>query len=464
MATQSSLPPISAQRVLFVTEPGMGHVHPLLPVMHTLQARGHAVALATSRLYQERIEREGIPFYPLGPHYSEERLEEFFPLIRYLRLHYLRVSYDFLHIFMASIPARIPELRQIARVFQPSAVVAGPLTFAAQLFCEQQALPWAVLSPMTHFMSPSLHAPPAGFPRVESRPAALRLPYRLGLKGAIYAATALMAPWRLALNRYRRQLGLPPHADPLSPQVVAPSLLMHTCSREYDYNRPDLPPQVHYVGPSVWDRPMDWQVPSWLAELPPHTPLVYVSLGTVFNTRLSVFRKIIRALGQLDVFGLVVTGPGCPPDIFSAVPPNVRIESYIPQTALQAEPKTRPALVISHAGVNTVLTALSDGIPLLCIPLGADQPDNAQRCVDAGAGLRLDRRLLTTARLKRAIHTLLSQPSFTRRAEQMQHTLRRHNGPEEAADLILRLAETRTSVHRAPLDQGAGSLSVRDGI
>ena len=452
MVAQPSSPSISPQRILFVTEPGMGHVHPLLSVMHTLQARGHAVALATSRLYQERIEREGLPFYPLSPHYSEERLEEFFPSIRYLRIHYLRVSYDFLRIFMASIPARIPELHQIAQVFQPSVVVAGPLTFAAQLFCEQQALPWAVLSPMTHFMSPSLYAPPAGFPRVETMPVTLRLPYRLGLKGALRMAAALMAPWRFALNRYRRRLGLPSHADPLSPQVVAPSLLIHTCSREYDYNRPDLPPQVHYVGPSVWDRPTDWQPPSWLAEVPRGKPLVYVSLGTVFNTRLSVFRKIIRALGQLDVFGLVVTGPGCPPDLFSAVPSNVRIESYIPQTALQAETTTRPALIISHGGVNTVLTALSDGIPLLCIPLGADQPDNAQRCVDAGAGLRLDRRLLTTARLKRAIHTLLSQNSFTRRAEQMQRTLRRHNGPGEAADLILRLAETRTAVHRTSLD------------
>ena len=442
----------SPQRILFVTEPGMGHVHPLLPVMRTLQARGHAVALATSRLYRDRIEPEGLPFYPLGPHYSEERLEEFFPPIRYLRIHYLRVSYDFLRIFMASIPARIPELQQITQVFQPSVVVAGPLTFAAQLFCEQQTLPWAVLSPMTHFMSPSLHAPPAGFPRVETMPAALRLPYRLGLKGALRTATILMAPWRFALNRYRRQLSLLPHADPLSPHVVAPYLLIHTCSREYDYNRPDLPPQVHYVGPSVWDRPIDWQVPSWLAEVPQGKPLVYVSLGTVFNTRLSVFRKIIRALGQLDVFGLVVTGPGCPPDLFSAVPSNVRIESYIPQTSLQAEPRTRPALIISHGGVNTVLTALSDGIPLLCIPLGADQPDNAQRCVDAGAGLRLDRRLLTTARLKRAIRALLSQDSFIRRAEQMQRTLRRHNGPEEAADLILRLAETRTAVHRTSLD------------
>ena len=428
----------------------MGHVHPVLPVMHNLQARGHAVALATSQLYQERIEREGLPFYPLGPHYSEERLEEFFPLIRYLRIHYLRVSYDFLRIFMASIPARIPELRQITQGFQPSVVVAGPLTFAAQLFCEQQALPWAVLSPMTHFMSPSLHAPPAGFPRVETVPAALRLPYRLGLTGALCAATALMAPWRCVLNRYRRQLGLPPHTDPLSPQVVAPSLLIHTCSREYDYNRSDLPPQVHYVGPSVWDRPSDWLVPSWLTAVPPNTPLVYVTLGTVFNTRLSVFRKIIRALGQLDVFGLVATGPGCPPDIFSAVPSNVRIESYIPQTALQAEPRTRPALIVSHGGVNTVLTALSDGIPMLCIPLGADQPDNAQRCVDAGAGLRLDRRLLTTARLKRAIHTMLTQDSFSRRAKQMQHPLRQHNGPEEAATLILRLAETRAPVCQPP--------------
>ncbi len=425
----------------------MGHVHPLLPVMRNLQARGHTVALATSQLYQARIEREGFPFYPLGPHYSEERLEEFFPLIRYLRIHYLRVTYDFLRIFMASISTRIPELRRITQVFQPTVVVAGPLTFAAQLFCEQQSLPWAVLSPMTHFMSPSLHAPPAGFPRVETVQPALQLSYRLGLKGAIRAATALMAPWRLALNHYRRQLGLPLHTDPLSPHVVAPSLLIHTCSREYDYNRHDLPPQVHYVGPSVWDRPIDWQVPSWLANLPQGRPLVYVTLGTVFNTRLSVFQKIIHALGQLDVFGLVVTGPGCPPSLFSAVPSNVRIEAYIPQTALQTEPKTRPHLIISHGGVNTVLSALAYGIPLLCIPLGADQPDNAQRCVDAGAGLRLDRRLLTTARLTRAIHTILSQDSFTRQAQRMQQTLRRHNGPEEAAELILRLAETRAPVY-----------------
>ena len=66
-------------RCLFVIEPGMGHFHPLVPIIRTLQERGHTTALATSQLYQDRAEREGIPFYPLGPHYSEERLAEFYP-------------------------------------------------------------------------------------------------------------------------------------------------------------------------------------------------------------------------------------------------------------------------------------------------------------------------------------------------------------------------------------------------
>ena len=426
----------------------MGHVHPVLPVMQSLQARGHAVGLVTCQLYQERIEQEGLPFYPLGPHYSEQRLEEFFPPSRYLRIHYLRVTYDFLRIFMASTSQRIPELQGITQTFQPTVVVAGPLTFAAELFCEQQSLPWAVLSPMTHFMSPSLQAPPAGFPRVATAPPSLRTPYRLGLTIAIRAATMMMAPWRFALNRHRRRSGLPVKADPLSPNVIAPYLLIHTCSQEYDYNRTDLPPQVHYVGPSVWDQPLDWQRPDWLTQAPQDKPFVYVTLGTVFKTRVRVFRKAIRALGQLDVFGLVVTGPGCPTSELSSVPSNVRIEEYVPQTALE----DRPDPIISHGGVNTVLSALSRGIPLLCIPFGADQPDNVQRCVDAGAGLRLDRRWLTTGRLKRAIQKILNQGSFRQQAQEMQQTLRRHNGPEEAADLILRLADAREPAYRDPVD------------
>lgn len=432
---------MEAQRVLFVIEPGLGHFHPLVPIMRTLQQRGHAVALATSALYQERAEGAGIPFYPLGPHYSEERMEEFYPWTARLRNHYLRVSYDFLRIFMGSILQRMPELQGIADTFRPTVVVAGPTAFAAQLFCEQRSpqLPWAVLCPTTHFMSPCLDAPPAGI----RRPRAGSHVQRKLCGGLLLAARMMLAPWRYALNRYRRLLGLPQHVDPMSPTVMAPYLLLHLCSREFDYNRHDLPPQVHYVGPSLWDGPANMAVPAWLNPLPHDKPLVYATLGTVFNKRRTVFETIIRALGELNVQGVVATGPGCDPCVFAPVPANVRVESYIPQSRLGA----RPRAVITHGGFNTVLSALSHGVPLVCLPQGADQPDNAQRCVEAGAGVRINPRWLTMARVKAALTTVLSHESFRFHAQRIQRTLLAHDGPTEAADLILQLATTAAPVY-----------------
>ena len=422
----------------------MGHFHPLVPIIRTLQEQGHAVALATSRLYQERAEKEGIPFHPLGPHYAEERLAEFYPWVDRLSNEYLRVSYDFMRIFMASIPQRIPELERIVEAFQPTVVVTGSIAFAAQLFCERQTprLPWAVLCPMTHYQSPGLTAPPAGY----KRPDKDSLFEQVWCRSVVFGARTLMTPWRWTLNRYRRQLGLPTHANPLSPSVIAPYVLMHLSSREFDYNRDDLPPQVHHVGPSVWNQPSDFSCPSelsnWLLELSHDKPLVYATLGTVFNGRVTVFRKIIRALGELDVYGLVATGPGCDPRLFDPVPSNVRVESYIPQSLLA----DRPSLVVTHGGIGTVMSALSHGIPLVCLPQGADQPDNAQRCVEAGVGLRINAWRLTVPRLKAAISTVLTQASFRQQAKLLQRSLQAHNGPQEAAELILRLAQTRAPV------------------
>jgi MGT family glycosyltransferase len=432
---------MEAQRVLFVIEPGMGHFHPLVPIMRTLEQRGHAVALATSALYQARAEGVGIPFYPLGPHYSEERMEEFYPWTARLRNHYLRVSYDFLRIFMGSIPQRIPALQRIADAFCPTVVIAGPTAFAAQLFCEQRApqLPWAVLCPTTHFMSPRLDAPPAGIRRPR---AGSHVQQRL-YAGLLLVAKMMLAPWRSALNRYRRQLGLRPHTDPLSPAVMAPYLLIHLCSREFDYNRHDLPPQVHYVGPSLWDGPASSAVPAWLNQLPRDPPLVYATLGTVFNKRRAVFETLIRALGELNVQGVVATGPGCDPCVFAPAPPNVRVESYIPQSLLGA----RPQAIITHGGFNTVLSALSQGLPLVCLPQGADQPDNAQRCVEAGAGVRINSRWVTVARVKAAVTAVLSHESYRFHARRLQRTLLAHDGPTEAADLILQLATTAAPVY-----------------
>ena len=91
-------------------------------------------------------------------------------------------------------------------------------------------------------------------------------------------------------------------------------------------------------------------------------------------------RRIIAVLSGLPVRRLVTLGPAMRDEIF-ALPPNVRAELCRPH--LLAFPHAD--LVITHGGHGTVITALSFGVPVVCVPMGRDQCDNAARVVWRGA-------------------------------------------------------------------------------
>jgi UDP:flavonoid glycosyltransferase YjiC (YdhE family) len=75
-------------------------------------------------------------------------------------------------------------------------------------------------------------------------------------------------------------------------------------------------------------------------------------------------------------------------------------------------------VVITHAGHGTVIKSLAAGVPMLCLPHGRDQGDNAARVVDAGAGLRLSRRSSATT-IRRGVRRVLEEPAFCQNARRM---------------------------------------------
>jgi UDP:flavonoid glycosyltransferase YjiC (YdhE family) len=85
------------------------------------------------------------------------------------------------------------------------------------------------------------------------------------------------------------------------------------------------------------------------------------------------------------------------------------------------------ALVITHADWQTINAALSDGVPLLCIPGGRDQPDNAARVVLAGAGVRA-RKNASPRKLRRVIATALQDPTLKQGAQAIAAALGRNDG------------------------------------
>jgi UDP:flavonoid glycosyltransferase YjiC (YdhE family) len=86
----------------------------------------------------------------------------------------------------------------------------------------------------------------------------------------------------------------------------------------------------------------------------------------------------------------------------------VRIEPFVPQ----AEVLPQADVVVCHGGSGSVVGALAHGVPLLVLPMGADQPDNAVRVEALGAGLQRDVMTVTPAEVEAAVDRLLHDPSY----------------------------------------------------
>ena len=96
-------------------------------------------------------------------------------------------------------------------------------------------------------------------------------------------------------------------------------------------------------------------------------------------------QRMLTALGGAPVRIIATVGDHLDPGDF-AVPDNVHLGGYVRHAAVLPW----ASAVVSHAGLGTVLAALAHGLPLVCLPLGREQPHNAAAVERVGAGAALD--------------------------------------------------------------------------
>jgi MGT family glycosyltransferase len=115
-------------------------------------------------------------------------------------------------------------------------------------------------------------------------------------------------------------------------------------------------------------------------------PLVVVTLGTTYMAHEDAFARIGAALEPLSLRVLVLTGPELAPDEVS-FPGDAVVLDYVPHAAVLPH----ASLVIAHGGTGTLLAALGAAVPVVCMPLGRDQPANAARIEELGLGVVVPR-------------------------------------------------------------------------
>lgn len=222
-----------------------------------------------------------------------------------------------------------------------------------------------------------------------------------------------------ALNRARAEHGLAP-LDHWEDQLLGVRAICVMTAPELDFSsRGELPANVHYVGPAFEPYPREWSSP-WPAT--DTDPLVVVSFSTSYMDQSALAQRVLDALAGLPVRVLLTAGPALEQGRLR-LPANTRAVDFVPHRTVFPH----AALVVSHAGWQTVNAALADGVPLFCIPDGRDQPDNAARVVLAGAGVRVGKRA-SPRKLRRAIAAALEDPALKRGACTLAAALARSDG------------------------------------
>jgi UDP:flavonoid glycosyltransferase YjiC (YdhE family) len=178
-------------------------------------------------------------------------------------------------------------------------------------------------------------------------------------------------------------------------------------------------------------------VPPVIAALPDGRPVVYVTLGTIFNTESGdLFARVLAGVRELPVEVVVTVGRSMDPAEVGPQPANVHVERYVPQAAVLP----RCAAVVAHAGSGIVLGALEHGLPLVCLPMGADQPLNAARCTALGVGPTLDPLAATAEDVWAATAAVLEDPAHRAAAARLQAEIAALPPPEAAVERLERLA------------------------
>ena len=362
-------------RMLFTSRPLAGHFEPLVPLAVAARAAGHTVAFATGEPYTSRADEAGFDAFHAGP--DEAFRQEWAP--RFPGFDQL-VGDDQRHFFLTEIFAnlelvpRAEDLDSIIDTWQPDLVVHEVAELAAPLVATAHGISYVDVS-----------------------------------YGSLIGSSLLRAAGEAAAPHWRAR-GLEPH--PVA--GLFRYLYVDTCPPSLQSPEIATVAAVQRLRPAAAERP-DVDPPEWLERLG-SAAIVYLTMGTVWNRNLDVFRTVIESVHDEDITLIVTVGRHNDPASLGPQPDDVLVHQYIPQSVLLP----RCDAVITHGGSGTTLGALAFGVPLLLLPQGADQYANAERIVAAGAGLQLVKDDLTVDTVRGALRAVLDDASYRRCAERVR--------------------------------------------
>ncbi len=418
---------------VFTLWDGGGSLPPELAVIQKVVGAGHRVTVLIDPIAESEARAAGahdVGVWRDAPHHATRQADD-----DYIRDWTIRSPARMLTNLMDTLmvrpaPAFADEALCTIDAVEPDIVVTSFPLFGSMMAAEARHLPCVALVPNVVSL-PCDGMPPFGTGFLPPRTVVGRTRDR-ALNGIVERIWNRRLP---ELNRARTGLGLDA-LDRVLAQYERADRVLALTGAAFDFPA-RLPANVRYVGPQLDDP--HWTQP-WEPPEEDGRPFVLVAMSTTYMDHAEQLQRAVSAVGKLPVRALVTTGPAIDPEQLHAGD-NVTVVRSAPHREILRHADE----VVTHGGHGTVVKALAAGVPLVCIPSGRDQPDNAARVTHRGAGLRLAKNA-PPAKIAAAITRILDDPSYRSAAIELGAKL---TAEADSTRLLDELEAARTSNNQA---------------
>jgi zeaxanthin glucosyltransferase len=400
---------------------GTGHLNPLIALSQELVRRGHKVTYFEKPKAEDRVLRAGLDFVPVCGQKSTPSRPAPKPgagirtEMATLRFNLERVIGD-IERYLEETPGALARAGVNALLINEVALT-GPTV------AEMLRLPYFLISTTVphHF----------GWNRwswITGHRSSTSWISWLQSRLLELSALRVRGPVQRALDNYRKRIGL----GPVNGISKCFPCLAHITQLPQCLELPDLstPANFHYTGPWISSEARPQVDFPW--ECLDERPLVYATLGTTRNFVPTILSMIAAACASLDLQLVITLGNRSDPAPFSNLPGAPIVTRFAPQLELLKHAQ----LVISHGGPNTAFEALTEGKPLVVIPLAYDQPAIAARLKRLHAAEVLPAKRLSVHKIRTTVMKVLREPQYTESALELQRQLQTIDGTRRAADII----------------------------
>jgi len=411
-------------KIGFISLSVPGHFNPMSAVARQLQSRNHDVVVLSLPVMKPFARAANLPFIPFGEkEFPTEHSSEVVDTLSRLK------GEEALQFTVSAVAqvmkVRWRELPKLLSANGIDALVLDDYDFYSEVVPMYLGMPYAILANAFHF-DYSGYTPLCVYGWAHENTPEARERNRQGVS----KFTQMLIRSNAEMIAEVERAGIKPNwEDPSS--LLSDRFCITQCPREFDFESSHWPNQFHYAGPFHDGEGRPELIFPWNRLT--GEPIVYASMGTVQNGNAHVFRTIVAAVPKHKATQLVLSiGNVLRPEQIGPVPKNAIVVNHAPQLELLK----KASVCITHAGFNTVLEALTQGVPQVAIPVTNDQPGVAARIAAHQTGVVASLEKLTVSHLSTLVAEVQNNSMYRDNARKFQQAIAKTNGLSRAAGLL----------------------------